>query len=35
MHQLFVTGRGPQVKDVLIDTAGIIVGISVFCMVGF
>jgi len=26
-HQLFVPGRGAQVKDVLIDTAGAIVGI--------
>ena len=28
-HQLFVPGRGSQVKDVLIDTAGAIVGIFV------
>ena len=28
-HQLFVPGRGAQVKDVLIDTAGAIVGIFV------
>ena len=28
-HQLFVPGRGAQVKDVIIDTAGAIVGIGV------
>lgn len=33
VHQLFVNGRGPQVKDVLIDSAGAIVGISLFCMI--
>ncbi|WP_431191604.1 VanZ family protein [Peribacillus frigoritolerans] len=26
VHQLFVIGRGPQVKDVLIDSAEAIVG---------
>ncbi|MFF5396685.1 VanZ family protein [Peribacillus butanolivorans] len=33
VHQLFVNGRGPQVKDVFIDSAGAIVGISLFCMI--
>ena len=28
-HQLFVPGRGAQVKDVLIDTAGAIVGMCI------
>lgn len=28
VHQLFVPGRGGQVKDVIIDSAGAIVGIS-------
>lgn len=25
-HQFFVEGRGPQIKDVVIDTAGVIIG---------
>ena len=29
-HQLFVPGRGAQVKDVIIDTTGAIVGIGVY-----
>lgn len=29
MHQLFVPGRGGQVRDVLIDSAGAIVGIGI------
>lgn len=29
MHQLFVPGRGGQVTDVLIDSIGIIIGISI------
>jgi VanZ family protein len=29
-HQLFVLGRGAQVKDVLIDSAGAIVGLVIF-----
>lgn len=33
VHQYFVDGRGPQVKDVLIDSAGAIIGISLFCFV--
>lgn len=30
VHQRFVKGRGPQIKDVLIDSAGAIVGIVLF-----
>jgi VanZ family protein len=32
-HQLFVAGRGAQVKDVFIDSAGAIVGIVVYRIV--
>jgi VanZ family protein len=32
VHQMFVPGRGPQVKDVFIDSAGVAVGILV-CLV--
>lgn len=34
-HQYFVEGRGPQVKDVLIDSAGVIIGIGLFCLIGW
>ncbi len=30
IHQFFVPGRGPQVKDVIIDTSGAILGILIF-----
>lgn len=30
VHQMFVPGRGPQVKDVLIDSAGASVGVLVY-----
>lgn len=30
VHQLFVAGRGGQVRDVLIDSAGVIVGILLY-----
>ncbi|QZY57596.1 VanZ family protein [Crassaminicella profunda] len=30
VHQMFVPGRGPGVKDVFIDSAGAIVGIGVY-----
>lgn len=30
VHQLFVPGRGAQVKDVLIDSAGATVGVSIY-----
>lgn len=32
-HQHFVEGRGPQVKDVLIDSTGAVLGICMFCMI--
>lgn len=32
VHQLFVPGRGAQVKDVLIDSAGATVGISLYSL---
>ncbi|KOS69388.1 hypothetical protein AEA09_13035 [Lysinibacillus contaminans] len=31
VHQYFIEGRGPQLNDVLIDSAGAFVGISLFC----
>lgn len=34
VHQLFVLGRGAQIKDVLIDIAGTIVGISAYLAKG-
>lgn len=30
LHQLFVPGRGAQVKDVVIDSSGAVVGIGVY-----
>lgn len=33
IHQAYVPGRGPQVKDVLIDSCGSILGICIYCMV--
>lgn len=30
VHQFFIEGRGPQLKDVLIDSAGAFVGIGLF-----
>ena len=33
-HQLFVPGRGAQVKDVIIDTVGAIVGIGIVNVLG-
>ncbi len=32
-HQIFVPGRGPQVKDVFIDSAGAVVGIGIYQLV--
>ena len=32
-HQHFVEGRGPQVKDVMIDSTGAFIGISLFCLI--
>lgn len=34
IHQLFVPGRGGQVKDVIIDSAGAGVGVGVYWVVG-
>ncbi|MDD4767880.1 MAG: VanZ family protein [Desulfotomaculaceae bacterium] len=34
VHQLFVPGRGGQVQDVIIDSAGASVGIGVYWVVG-
>ena len=31
-HQNFSFGRGPTIKDVLIDSAGVLIGISVFVL---
>ena len=33
VHQMFIPGRGPGVKDVLIDSAGATVGIGVYMFV--
>jgi VanZ family protein len=33
IHQIFVPGRGPGVKDVLIDSTGAIVGISMYWVI--
>ena len=33
VHQMFVPGRGPGIKDVLIDSAGATVGIGVYMFV--
>lgn len=34
VHQLFVPGRGGQVSDVLIDSAGASVGIGIYMLIG-
>ena len=34
-HQHFIEGRGPQVKDVLIDSMGAVIGICLFCLIGW
>lgn len=34
LHQLFVSGRGPQVADVLLDSTGVIVGIGIYVLIG-
>ena len=34
VHQLFVTGRGAQVKDVLIDSTGAAIGILLSLLIG-
>jgi VanZ family protein len=33
VHQLFVPGRGGQVKDIIIDSAGATVGIGVYLLI--
>jgi VanZ family protein len=34
VHQLFVPGRGAQIKDVIIDCAGVSIGIGVYILIG-
>ncbi|MFB5086044.1 VanZ family protein [Psychrobacillus sp. PGGUH221] len=34
MHQIFVLGRGAQVRDVLIDSIGAAVGIGAYMVIG-
>jgi VanZ family protein len=34
IHQAFVPGRGPQVKDVFIDSAGSFIGIGMYELIG-
>ena len=34
VHQLFVPGRGAQIRDVIIDSAGATVGIGVYLLLG-
>jgi VanZ family protein len=34
IHQSFVLGRGSQVKDVIIDSAGVSIGIGVYVLIG-
>ncbi len=33
LHQLFVSGRGPRVMDVIIDSTGAIVGIGIYLLI--
>ena len=33
LHQVFIPGRGAQVKDVIIDSAGACVGILVYMII--
>ncbi len=33
VHQMFIPGRGPGIKDVLIDSAGAMVGIGIYMFV--
>ena len=32
IHQLFISGRGAQIQDIVIDTMGIVLGILVYCL---
>ena len=34
-HQLFVPGRSGQVTDVLIDMIGVILGLSIYCLIKY
>lgn len=33
IHQIFVPGRGPQVKDVFIDSSGALLGIAIYYVI--
>lgn len=33
IHQMFVPGRGPAVRDVCIDSAGVAAGIALLCLI--
>lgn len=33
MHQMFVPGRGPMVRDVMIDSMGVVIGIIIVMLV--
>ena len=35
LHQLFVPGRSAEIKDVLIDSAGVLIGIAVIAVLSF
>ena len=34
-HQLFVPGRSGQVTDVLIDLIGVVLGLSIYCLIKY
>ncbi|MGN1322896.1 MAG: VanZ family protein [Bacilli bacterium] len=34
-HQLFVSGRSGQVTDVLIDLIGVVLGLSIYCLIKY
>lgn len=33
IHQMFVPGRGPAVRDVCIDSAGVAAGVAILCLI--
>ena len=33
LHQMFVPGRGPAVRDVCIDSAGVAAGVAILCLI--
>ncbi len=35
LHQLFVPGRSGQLRDVLLDSAGVLTGVLVFCALAY